>query len=653
MERELYTDGGRQRRWFCGRRRAAWVKHATACVERVVGTPGATHADLRALPMAVLYARAADGFPTAPPRERTLRCLLLEWAGCPAACLRCLPHTTRWLIARILSLALPRRRIAAAAARLSMFLPPPPADDHDEAAAFRARPLTELCERWWNEDDKNRHRRSDTRLWKAVAAVHSGGVVVGGGGGVHRLRDAAKRQRDGRYASHLHAVRESTMERHPALWTFPVLLARTLERYAVPPDDAAHYVALAVAIAEARVCAAPCHRLPDRVRRAVACDVATLVVCLCDRAPQVSLRQLLPVGATTLHHIQECAAYIQARLHARQHAAAIVRPRGRYLHAVTAHPHTPVVCTLRGAVRLGVFEPAVRRSDAACIGGGAERRRMLACMRALEERDATRWRAHPPAPDAVPVRPVRPLEDGEVAALLRAARALPSARHEVVLLLLYTLALRAGAVGGMRFRDVDGDGSCWTITEKFSERRRVRPCAELRAAMRRYVAERGGGGDHFLFSDPWTPERRPRHVVASMLRTLCRRAGVRRIHPHEFRRHLVSLFVRHGNSVDQAAKFLGHRSSATTYKHYWLVEADTLADSMPFLRLLDGPPDAPPEPQAEEDDGDEQQRLRLQIAALEDRLRRLQGREEAERGATQPPVDNDDNAEDVPNPFQW
>lgn len=209
----------------------------------------------------------------------------------------------------------------------------------------------------------------------------------------------------------------------------------------------------------------------------------------------------------------------------------------------------------------------------------------------------------------------------------------------------------------MRFRDV-GD-HCWTVTEKFSERRHVRPCAELRTAMRRYVVEEGeerrrkclfGSSQdhhHFLFSDPWTPERRPRHVVASMLRTLCRRAGVRQIHPHEFRRHLVSLFVRHGNSVDQAAKFLGHRNSATTYKHYWLVDADGLADNIPFLRILDGGGVAPI-PWREEKEEEEQ--LRMQIAALEGRLLRcLQQRKKEET----PPPPAKEREEEDPNPFGW
>ena len=130
----------------------------------------------------------------------------------------------------------------------------------------------------------------------------------------------------------------------------------------------------------------------------------------------------------------------------------------------------------------------------------------------------------------------------------------------------------------MRLANVWSDGGglkdLWTVVEKFSQVRRISPCPQLQEAMRVFVMmSQQRHASSYLFGNPLRPRSLPKHVAREVLVGLCRRAGLSRVvYPHQFRRYIVTLFLQHHNTLDQAAKFLGHASVSTTYRHYWWVE---------------------------------------------------------------------------------
>ena len=387
---------------------------------------------------------------------------------------------------------------------------------------------------------------------------------------VPHLVGAAKRQPgldpEGRFSSHLWRVRRATLAPlDGALYAFPLDLPLALQRYALPAADARWFVELAVAVAERQALHAVAD--PARARAAIGAVLAHAVRTLYDRAPPVPLGGFLAPPLTRERLVDLCAHVEAASQRRAREAAYAVLPE--------AAARWPMFRLVQGALRAGVFAPAVPAAPP------LRRLDLVRAMRRLEARDGARWQAD------VPPRPVREeaglrLTQGDVERLLRAAADGPP-RARVVLLLLYTTGLRAGAVARLQCGDVEGR-AVWTVTEKFGRVRRVRPCAELRAAMEAYLASSPPPGTTYLFGHPLRPRTVPRHAAQQALRVLCRRAGLeRRVYPHQFRRHIVTLFLQHRNSLDQAAKFLGHASVATTYRHYWWVDAAELAADLPFF----------------------------------------------------------------------
>lgn len=400
----------------------------------------------------------------------------------------------------------------------------------------------------------------------------------------------------GRFASHLHQASRATMDAVPGLWRFPVLLARGLERHCdlrcpTARDDARRAVDLAEAIAAAREAALFGRgRLRERLREAVAHDVVVLVSCLHDAAPPRYLGDVLPTPCT-LAHIVDLAAHVQARLFARLRATP---PR----EVAAGYVHDAVTRLLRGAIRNGVFEPAVRCGEA--IRG----RDLRARMRALEAEDPRRWRSEPP-PRAERV-PEGGLTEDDVGRLLEASRRL-GPRHELIVLLLCTTGLRARAVAEIQRRDVwDAEAGrvrpSWSVLEKFSQRRHLQPCAELRDAMARYLSTTAAAADGYIFARPLAPPGRPpaRSLARAVLETVCRRAGLPRVNPHRFRSYIVHVFLRNRNTLDHAAKFLGHRSASVTFKHYWHPDLEDLTRG---VRFLPAAPTSGERPAAVADDG--------------------------------------------------
>lgn len=109
----------------------------------------------------------------------------------------------------------------------------------------------------------------------------------------------------------------------------------------------------------------------------------------------------------------------------------------------------------------------------------------------------------------------------------------------------------------------------------------------------------------FLFGSIRSPQEPNKRIATTVCRRVCHLArlrlhrpenpihemfawffGLETVNPHEFRAYIVTLFMRHKNNLDMAAKFLGHKSASTTFKRYWKVDAEQLARDIPFFQNL-------------------------------------------------------------------
>lgn len=83
--------------------------------------------------------------------------------------------------------------------------------------------------------------------------------------------------------------------------------------------------------------------------------------------------------------------------------------------------------------------------------------------------------------------------------------------------------------------------------------------------LRRYLQERGAKPDEPLFVTLDSPHNRLTVAgVQYMLRQLGKRADVKNVHPHRFRRTIATDLLSRGMPIEQVKEFLGHEKLDTT-----------------------------------------------------------------------------------------
>lgn len=181
-------------------------------------------------------------------------------------------------------------------------------------------------------------------------------------------------------------------------------------------------------------------------------------------------------------------------------------------------------------------------------------------------------------------------------------RACRDERERAMLAVLRHTGLRREAVAGLRITDVwDGEQKKIRVaglqaTEKYGQIHHIRPMpaalvepldAYLRSARSPLLTPTVS-----LLFPGWTQrpgrdERPCPSAVTTLVRRLCRRAGIAPpFRPHQFRTHLVHCILDAGGTLETAARFLGHRSSAVTFKHYYDAELVTV----PIPMITGAPP---------------------------------------------------------------
>lgn len=330
---------------------------------------------------------------------------------------------------------------------------------------------------------------------EAFAALDAEGIdaLAGGNDARRRLLVAARRlpafDPDGIFESHLRRVPRRVMDAHPLLWKYPSFLATQMLRLVPDAADRAHLLAFVHALAEARIAAQP-GRQEARIRANVAVVFAFPVLLgLANTRGERSFRDLLP---RTMQRSQmvDAIGRVTGNAYHRLRTKKVTLQQANSKDGMTR-----ILAFFNGAIRHGLFEDSgIARNQP--VAASEVRRRLTALER--EQPDAIAARE--------PLRPVVPREritEGDVQRFLEAVETSACLRERVVLVLLYTTALRAGAIEGMVLADVwdaarNRPLDYWTVTEKFSARRTVKPCAQLTTAMERYVRGRdavnGEGG---------------------------------------------------------------------------------------------------------------------------------------------------------------
>jgi site-specific recombinase XerD len=235
------------------------------------------------------------------------------------------------------------------------------------------------------------------------------------------------------------------------------------------------------------------------------------------------------------------------------------------LDALIAHVVATGMPTAARAVRREHVESyfAARREQVKPTTLSVEFRALQQFWRwALEEEEIERSPMERMKAPKVPDSPVPVVSVADFKKLLRTAegKAFTDRRDAAILLVLFDTGIRHGELLGLRLTDVELRERMAYVTGKGGHTRAVRFGTKTAVALDRYLrlrrAHRLAGSDAL-----WLGQDGPlQSSVAIMLAKRCERAGLPRLHPHQFRHTFAHQFLADGGQEGDLQRLAGWRS---------------------------------------------------------------------------------------------
>lgn len=165
----------------------------------------------------------------------------------------------------------------------------------------------------------------------------------------------------------------------------------------------------------------------------------------------------------------------------------------------------------------------------------------------------------PRVPDS-PV-PVVPVDDFKKLLRTTEGREFTDRRDAAILLVLFDAGVRLGELIGLRLEDVELRERLAYVTGKGGHTRAVRFGTKSAVALDRYLRLRRGHR-HADSEALWLGQDGPisGSAVATMLARRCERAGLTRLHPHQFRHTFAHQYLADGGQEGDLQRLAGWRS---------------------------------------------------------------------------------------------
>ena len=140
-------------------------------------------------------------------------------------------------------------------------------------------------------------------------------------------------------------------------------------------------------------------------------------------------------------------------------------------------------------------------------------------------------------------------------------------RDLAIIDLLASTGMRVGELVKMNREDIDFHERQCVVFGKGNKEREVYFNARTKLHLKRYLESRSDGNPA-LFVSLTNPHRRLTiGGVECRLRTLGRRLGLPKVHPHKFRRTLATMAIDKGMPIEQVQRLLGHVKIDTTLNY--------------------------------------------------------------------------------------
>jgi site-specific recombinase XerD len=196
--------------------------------------------------------------------------------------------------------------------------------------------------------------------------------------------------------------------------------------------------------------------------------------------------------------------------------------------------------------------------------------------------------ARPKVPRFIP----DPFSEQEIRALLTACKSLTersSMRMGAMLLLLLDSGARVGEMLRLKMADIDLEQGRAKVMGKGAKERYIYFGKATKRVLWRYISlarpEPAPNVENLFLTFDGRPL--PQRQFAHLLNKLAKVAGVKKVHPHRFRRTAAVQFLRNGGNIFALQKLLGHESLEMV-RRYVELASDDVADAHHKASPVDG-----------------------------------------------------------------
>ena len=140
-------------------------------------------------------------------------------------------------------------------------------------------------------------------------------------------------------------------------------------------------------------------------------------------------------------------------------------------------------------------------------------------------------------------------------------------RDLAIIDLLYSTGIRVGELVNLNIEDIDFEQRECIVFGKGEKERRVYFDAQTKIHLKEYIDSRTDDNPALIVTLDAPHNRLQISGIEIRIRNLGRSLGLRKIHPHKFRRSMATRAIDKGMPIEQVQKILGHSQIDTTMQY--------------------------------------------------------------------------------------
>ena len=140
-------------------------------------------------------------------------------------------------------------------------------------------------------------------------------------------------------------------------------------------------------------------------------------------------------------------------------------------------------------------------------------------------------------------------------------------RDLAIIDLLYSTGMRVGELVRLNSRDIDFENRECIVLGKGGKQRKVYFDAKTKLHVKQYLQSRTDSNEALFVSLMKPHDRLEISGVEIALRKIGKKLGMKKVHPHKFRRTLATKAIDKGMPIEQVQHMLGHTKIDTTLEY--------------------------------------------------------------------------------------